>query len=149
MAAGDNAYTSCHTGLTTWLVGWPDVPVNPSNSRPLIDYQGATFKPLQGTAWVRELFDPETPNKTLGADRLTHMRGAFRITIFDKKGNGTGPVERLADSVMRRFKVGAGPIIHDTVRVRLSGVWREANVTTRDSVLVPVVVRWHAFTDKF
>lgn len=147
MTYPDNPYLTIHAALVQWLEDWSECPVGDDGSF-LIAHQNQKFSPPADAVWIRLSFEPNEGERTLGGSRITKMRGLFRLTVMGAKGNGSGPVEKTADSVMRRFKVAAGPISHEGSIVRIASVWREAGITLRNAFMVPVVVRWWAFTDK-
>jgi len=150
MTYPDDCYGTIHSAFVRWLEDMPGLPVNGAGESQ-IEYENVSFTPEEDTPWIRFEFEPTTPqpgDKTLGGSRITKMRGVVRLSCFGAKGSGSGPVERTADSVMRRFKVGAGPITHKGSISRIASVWREAAVKSSNAYAVPVVVRWWAFTDK-
>jgi hypothetical protein len=145
-----DVYTTIHAALVKWLEAMDGVPTHPDTGRLLIAYEATNFKPVDGTLWLRETFAPSPePTKTLGGNRISTVRGSFRIDVFGPKGDGSGRVATLADSVMRRFAVGSSSApSHEGQEVRIAAIWRDAGVITRNSYFVPITARWYAFTDK-
>jgi len=87
---------------------------------PEIAYEGITYKPKAGTAFVAATIvsGPERP-ATMGDGHLVLHEGSFEIVLVYPSTKGTATIEAMANLVKSAFKAsGSATVGSDTVRFR-------------------------------
>ena len=143
-----NMYSEIRDALDAYLEAWDDVPK--LGGQLLVDWENETFeKPSSFTdPWISpRLLHAPADGRTLGGDPRTRLNGVYHVNIFAPAGRGTKAADRLADSLMRRFKSGVRPTSGSTT-VTLRTPFRAPGRTETDWYQVPVEVRWFSKTEE-
>lgn len=142
-------HLTIRAGLRQWLLWMPGIDGDDTQ----IAWEGREYTPPDEGQWYRETLKPQTSLlQTLGPKGRIRHEGLYLIDCFALANpksfvlKPTVAVDTMAGNVMERFTPNR-QITYNGVTVTVRRVSRSGNLTSVDTVQVPVAVAW--FADSF
>lgn len=124
-------YDQVQQALETHLMGFDQLPMDPSTGKAAVSFENDRFTPTDGEDWWRVTFNPTGPPErgSYGENGYTRVDGELYVELYGPAGEGTGRIRRLADDLIAHFKSGTRITSDDGVTVSIWRVWRSPGLS--------------------